>query len=137
MGNRKNLCAMIPESLHTQVRTEQEQMKLTLSQYMEMVLKQHFENGGKNMANGTTRTLAFQVPEELFERVKAHLKATGLNQKEFVIGLIEKALQEAEAKTQPEKGAAQGAEAQAQPEQGTAGQAGAETPQEDAQGEPA
>lgn len=132
MENRKNLCAMIPESLHTQVRTEQEQMELTLSQYMEMVLKQHFENGGKNMANGTTRTLAFQVPEELFERVKAHLKATGLNQKEFVIGLIEKALQEAEAKTQLGKEAAQ-----AQPEQGTAGQAGAETPQEDAQGEPA
>lgn len=137
MENRKNLCAMIPESLHTQVRTEQEQMELTLSQYMEMVLKQHFENGGKNMANGATRTLAFQVPEELFERVKAHLKATGLNQKEFVIGLIEKALQEAEAETQPEKEAAQGAEAQAQPEQDTAGQAEAETLQEDAQGEPA
>jgi predicted DNA binding CopG/RHH family protein len=112
---------MIPEALHTQARTEQEQMNLTLSQYVEMVLKEHFENGGKNMANGTTRTLAFQVPEELFERVKAHLKATGLNQKEFVIGLIEKALQEAEAG----KG------------QGTAGDAGAETPQEDAQGEPA
>lgn len=121
MENRKNLCAMIPEALHAQARTEQEQMNLTLSQYVEMVLKEHFENGGKNMANGTTRTLAFQVPEELFERVKAHLKATGLNQKEFVIGLIEKALQEAEAG----KG------------QGTAGDAGAEMPQEDAQGEPA
>lgn len=137
MENRKNLCAMIPESLHAQARTEQEQMNLTLSQYMEMVLKQHFENGGKNMANGTTRTLAFQVPEELFERVKAHLKVTGLSQKEFVIGLIEKALQEAEAGMQPEKGAEQGAGAEAQPEQDTAGQAEAETPQEDAQGEPA
>lgn len=137
MGNRKNLCAMIPESLHTQVRTEQEQMELTLSQYMEMVLKQHFENGGKNMANGATRTLAFQVPEELFERVKARLRVTGQSQKEFVIGLIEKALQEAEAGAQLQKEAAQGAGAQAQPEQGTAGEAGAETPQEDAQGEPA
>jgi len=77
--------------------------------------------GSWRCTNKTTRTLAFQVPEELFERVKAHLKATGLNQKEFVIGLIEKALQEAEAG----KG------------QGTAGDAGAETPQEDAQGEPA
>lgn len=123
MENRKNLCAMIPESLHAQARTEQEQMDLTLSQYMEMVLKQHFENGGKNMANGTTRTLAFQVPEELFERVKAHLKVTGLSQKDFVIGLIEKALQEAEAGTQPERE--------------TAGQAEAETPKEDVQGEPA
>lgn len=121
MENRKNLCAMIPEALHAQARTEQEQMNLTLSQYVEMVLKEHFENGGKNMANGTTRTLAFQVPEELFERVKAHLKVTGLSQKEFVIGLIEKALQEAEA--------GQG--------QGTAGDAGTETPQEDAQREPA
>lgn len=137
MENRKNLCAMIPESLHAQARTEQEQMDLTLSQYMEMVLKQHFENGGKNMANGTTRTLAFQVPEELFERVKAHLKVTGLSQKDFVIGLIEKALQEAEAGTQPEKGAAQGAGAEAQPERETAGQAEAETPKEDVQGEPA
>ena len=54
MENRKNLCAMIPEALHTQARTEQEQMNLTLSQYVEMVLKEHFENGGKKMANGTT-----------------------------------------------------------------------------------
>lgn len=94
---RKNLCAMIPESLHTQVRTEQEQLNLTLSQYVEMVLKQHFENGGKEMANGSTRTMAFQVPEELFERIKAHLKKTGLTQKDFVIGLIEQALADAYA----------------------------------------
>ena len=82
MENRKNLCAMIPEALHTQARTEQEQMNLTLSQYVEMVLKEHFENGGKKMANGTTRTLAFQISEELFGRIKAHLKATGLSQKD-------------------------------------------------------
>ena len=84
---------MIPESLHTRVRTEQEQMELTLSQYVEMVLKEHFE-GGKVMANGT-RTLAFQVSEELFMRIKEHLKKTGQSQKDFVIRLIEKALEEA------------------------------------------
>ena len=50
------------------------------------------------MANGTTRTLAFQISEELFGRIKAHLKATGLSQKDFVIGLIEQALKDAEAK---------------------------------------
>lgn len=105
MENRKNLCAMIPESLHTQARTEQEQMQLTLSQYVELVLREHFENGGKKMADGTTRTLAFQVSAELFERVKAHLKVTGLSQKEFVIGLIEQALKDAEAKAAREEGA--------------------------------
>ena len=40
---KKNLCAMIPESLHARARTEQEKMELTLSQYVEMVLNEHFE----------------------------------------------------------------------------------------------
>lgn len=96
MENRKNLCAMIPESLHTQVRTEQEKLELTLSQYVERILKEHFEMGGKAM-DGKTRTLAFQVSEELFGRIKEHLKKTGLSQKDFVISLIEQALSEAEA----------------------------------------
>lgn len=110
MDNRKNLCAMIPEDLHTQARTEQEQLKLTLSQYVEMVLKEHFENGGKEMANGTTRTLAFQVSEELFGRIKAHLKVTGLSQKDFVIGLIEQALKDAEEGEPQEEGAPEDAQ---------------------------
>lgn len=95
MENKKNLCAMIPESLHTQVRTEQEKLELTLSRYVEMVLKEHFEMGGKAM-DGKTRTLAFQVTEELFGKIKEHLKKTGLSQKDFVISLIEQALAEAE-----------------------------------------
>lgn len=100
---RKNLCAMIPESLHTQAREEQEKLSLTLSQYVEMVLRKHFENGGKEMANGATRTLAFQIPEELFERIKDYLKKTGKTQKEFVIGLIEQALENAGSETEGEK----------------------------------
>ena len=96
MEKRKKLCAMMPESLHTQARTEQEKLELTLSQYVEMVLKEHFEKGGKAM-DGKTRTLAFQVSEELFGKIKEHLKKTGLSQKDFVISLIEQALAEAEA----------------------------------------
>jgi hypothetical protein len=65
-----------------------------LHQYVERILKEHFE-GGKAMANGT-RTLAFQVSEELFTRIKEHLKKTGQSQKDFVITLIEQALQDAE-----------------------------------------
>ncbi|WP_455617009.1 4-oxalocrotonate tautomerase [Eisenbergiella sp.] len=94
MEKKKNLCAMIPESLHTQARMEQETLELTLSQYVEMVLKEHFE-GGKVM-DGKTRTLAFQVSEELFGRIKEHLKKTGMSQKDFVIRLIEQALEEEE-----------------------------------------
>lgn len=101
MENRKNLCAMIPADLHTRVREEQEKMELKLSEYVEMIIKEHFEKGENTMANGT-RTLAFQVSEELFNQIKAHLKLTGLSQKDFVIGLIEQALAAAET-AQPEK----------------------------------
>ena len=92
---KKNLCAMIPESLHKKVREEQEEWGIKLNEYMERILKDHFEKGEREMANGT-RTLAFQVSEEFFQRLKKYLKKTGQSQKEFVIGLIEDVLSQEE-----------------------------------------
>lgn len=89
---KKNLCAMIPESLHKKVREEQ---GIKLNEYMERLLKDHFEKGEREMESGM-RTLAFQVSQELFQTVKVHLKKTGQSQKDFVIGLIEEAIQTAE-----------------------------------------
>ena len=49
-----------------------------------------------------TKTLAFQIPEELFNRVKDHLerekRRTGkrLSKKDFIIGLIERELDAAD-----------------------------------------
>ena len=49
-----------------------------------------------------SRTMAFQIPEELFQRIKQHLERetarTGrkVTQREFVLGLNEEALHEAE-----------------------------------------
>ena len=71
-----------------------------------------------------TRTLAFQIPEELFQRIKNHLekeskrRGTRLTQRDFVLGLIEQALEEAEresARTE-ETAAGQSDGAEAQPE---------------------
>lgn len=63
------------------------------------------ENGGNpNMNN--TRTMAFQISEELFQRLKRHLEResarTGrkVTQREFVLGLIERVLEEAEQREQ-------------------------------------
>ena len=74
---------------------EQERLGKTLSEYVGEILEQYFEQqkGGKTMS-GNSRTLAFQVSEELFERLKAYLTANKLKQKEFVVGLIEKALEQ-------------------------------------------
>lgn len=97
----KNLCAQIPLELHAKVRAEQEKSGLTLGAYITEVLTKFYEKGEVKM-NDATRTLAFQIPDELFWRIKDHLtretERTGkrLTQRDFVLGLIEKALDEAE-----------------------------------------
>ena len=98
MSKTRNLCAQIPEELHAKVRGEQERLGKTLSEYVCEILNQYFEQqkGGKSM-NGNTRTLAFQVSEELFERLKTYLTANKMKQKEFVVGHIEDVVGEWEA----------------------------------------
>ena len=97
----KNLCAQIPLELHAKVRAEQEKSGRTLGVYITEVLTKFYEKGESKM-NDATRTLAFQIPDELFWRIKDHLtretERTGkrLTQRDFVLGLIEEALDEAE-----------------------------------------
>lgn len=94
MAEKKNLCAPISIELHARVREEQEQLGQTLGEYVEQVLREHFEGGSRKMAD-KGRTMAFQVSEEFFQRIKAYLAAhPGLSQKEFIIGLVEDALTE-------------------------------------------
>lgn len=101
--NQKNLCAMIPAELHSRVRAAQEQAGMTLSAYITELLINYYEGGTAQMEKGI-RTMAFQMPEEMFERLKRHLEResarTGkkVRQKEFVLGLIQRALDEAEQK---------------------------------------
>ena len=69
----RNASVKLPADLHQQIKEELEAKNITMSQFFEMAAKEHFdkEKGGKTMANG--RTLAFTVPEELFQRVKEYL----------------------------------------------------------------
>ena len=74
MNAKKNLCAMIPADLHAKVIAEKEQLALsTLGEYVELVLKEHFEGGKTIMA--ATKTLAFQISEELDQRLKNFIAA--------------------------------------------------------------
>ena len=110
MADQKNLCALIPIDLHDRVSQAKDQAGQTTSQYITNLLTEYFEmkeNGGTAaMTNTATRTMAFQISEELFQRIKAHLDRetarTGhkLTQREFVLGLIEQALNEAEREAQ-------------------------------------
>ena len=105
MEQKKGLRAQIPLSLHTQVSEAREAAGQTTSEYITNLLIEYYnlkKDGGTTTMSGNTRTMAFQIPEELFQRIKAHLERetqrTGrkLTQREFVLNLIEEALIEAE-----------------------------------------
>ena len=102
METNKNLCALIPLSLHNRVREEQEKSGQSLSAYITQLLTDYYEKGEKSME--FTKTLAFQISETLYNRIKDHLERekqrTGkkLSQKDFVVGLIERELEAAEAR---------------------------------------
>lgn len=97
MKETKSLCAKIPIELHNKVRTSQEESRLTLNQYVENLLIEYYQmKEMKNMPQ--KRTLALQISEELFLRIKNHLdKNPQLTQKAFITDLIIKALDEAES----------------------------------------
>ena len=43
MEERKNLCAMLPVALHTRVRQEQEKAGMTLGEYVEAMITEHYD----------------------------------------------------------------------------------------------
>ena len=97
----KGVTCKIPLDLHNRISEEIRETESTMSKFIEMIITEHYEKGAVTvMEKG--RTLAFQVSEELFQRVKEYLEAyekayhRRLTQKEFVVGLIEQALEEAE-----------------------------------------
>lgn len=105
MPETKNLCAKIPLALYTQVNEAKAQTGQTTNEYITSLLAEYFEmkrNGGNTTMTGNTRTMAFQIPEELFQRIKAHLERESarlgrkFTQREFVLGLIGEALTDAE-----------------------------------------
>ena len=94
MEGKKNLCAMISTDLHAKIMAEKEEWELnTLAEYVERIFAEHFEGGNSMKAE---RTLVVQIPAELFERLKEYLVAHNLKQKQFLIQLIESALEDTE-----------------------------------------
>ena len=105
MAATKNLCAQISLDLHQKISDAKEAAGLTTAQYITNLLLEYYEmkeHGGKTTMANNSRTMAFQIPEDLFQRIKAHLERetqrTGrkLTQREFVLGLIEETLEAAE-----------------------------------------
>lgn len=92
-ANVKNLCAPIPAPLHAQLRERQEASGQTLGQYMAWLITKFYEEEEKTPMKENQRTVAFQVPAELFEQFKEYLKRNGIKQNAFFLGCIQHALE--------------------------------------------
>ena len=101
MAEMKNICGKIPVELHEKVRAEIEERETSTQIFIRQVIEEHFnrlENKGEESME--KRTLAVQVTEELFQRVKWAVTKEGIKQKDFIIRIIEKAVEKVEAKWQ-------------------------------------
>lgn len=101
MAEMKNICGKIPVELHEKVRAEIEEKETSTQIFIRQVIEEHFnrlENKGEEGME--KRTLAVQVTEKLFQRVKWAITKEGVKQKDFIIRIIEKAVEEVEAKWQ-------------------------------------
>ena len=99
----KGVTCKIPLELHNRISEEIRASGSTMSRFIEMVITSYYEENEKGATTmGKTRTMAFQISEELFQKIKEYLAEyervyhRRLTQKEFVIGLVEQALEEAD-----------------------------------------
>ena len=101
MAEMKNICGKIPLDLHEKVRAEIELKESSTQLFIQQVIEEHFNRlEGKGEENMEKRTLAVQISEDLFQRVKWAVARERVKQKDFITAIIEKAVAEVEAKWQ-------------------------------------
>ncbi len=116
---KKGITVKIDADLHAEVREYIEQHGMTMAEFITLAVDnelhpKHQNKEEKNMGN--MRTMAFQVPEELFQRIKGYLQRNNMSQKQFVLGLIETELDREQAQRDGVTEDQQTGEAESQPE---------------------
>lgn len=99
-GSKKGITVKVDAALHAEVSEYIREHGMTMSEFVAVALDNELhpkyeQKEGNNMAN--TRTVAFQVPEDLFRRIKDYLNRNHMTQKQFLLGLIEQELDREQA----------------------------------------
>ena len=89
---KKGITVKIDADLHAEIKQFIEQNGMTMADFVSQALYNELHpkiqpQEVKNM--GPTRTMAFQMPEDMFQRLKDYLRRHNITQKEFVLGLVE------------------------------------------------
>ena len=89
---KKGITVKIDASLHAEIREFIESNGMTMAEFVSQALynELHPKIQPQEVKNAMpTRTMAFQMPEDMFQRLKNYLHRHGITQKEFVLGLVE------------------------------------------------
>lgn len=89
-NEKKGITVKIDAQLHAQVKAFIEAQDMTMAEFVSKALDDELHPKITQEVNnmGNMRTMAFQVPEELFQQIKDYLNRHNMTQKEFVVGLI-------------------------------------------------
>ena len=91
-AEKKGITVKIDADLHSQVRQYIEANGMTMAEFVSKALDDELNpkmNIKEEKYMGNMRTMAFQVPEDLFQQIKDYLERHNMTQKQFVLGLIQ------------------------------------------------
>ena len=91
-AEKKGITVKIDADLHAQIRQYIEANGMTMTEFVSKALDDELHpkmNIKEEKYMGNMRTMAFQVPEDLFQQIKDYLDRHHMTQKQFVLGLIQ------------------------------------------------
>ena len=89
---KKGITVKIDADLHAQVKQYIEENGMTMTEFVSKALDDELHPKTtikEEKYMGNMRTMAFQVPEDLFLQIKDYLDRHHMTQKQFVLGLIQ------------------------------------------------
>lgn len=123
---KKGITVKVDAGLHAEVKEYIESHGMTMAEFVTLALQDELHPKFKTKEDmGNMRTLAFQVPDDLFQRIKDYLQRNNMTQKEFIIGLIETELERDMVERERVNGAQTGDSEQAEEDTGQEGTAAA------------
>lgn len=91
---KRGITVKVDAGLHAEVKQYIESHGMTMAEFVTLALQDELHPKFKTKEDmGNMRTLAFQVPDDLFKQIKEYLQRNNMTQKEFIIGLIETELE--------------------------------------------
>ena len=103
-NEKKGITVKVDAELHAQVREYIEAHGMTMADFVAQALDNELHpriQEGQNMSN--MRTMAFQVPQEMFDEIKDYLNRHHMRQKDFVLGLIRAELDRDQQQTESQE----------------------------------